>query len=416
MRDRKIRIVITSALVAAVLLLSFLGVALAADPTADASRTIDPKVAVRGQEVEITVEFENLLNVTKAFALKEVIPGGWGFTRGVDNATFKAGPPPEWAWLEGVGAGDTRTVTYTLTIPIDAEAGNYTIVGTVTGASVENPVGGDTTITVTVSHNLTISSTAGGNVTTPGEGTFTYGQGTVVDLVASPDSGYRFVSWTGDVGTVNNTTAASTTITMNGNYSITANFEAAPPPVYPTVTTKAASGVTTSAATLNMNYTVGGYSSVDVRFAYKKSADSAWINTAWVSKSASGTYAAPLTGLTSSTKYDFKAQLKYDSTVIEGTTLQFTTSTLPPSGGGCFIATAAYGTPTAEEIDVLREFRDDVLLKSTAGSQFVALYYEFSPPIADFIAGHEFLRTLVRELLIDPIVWVIEATGNMWRN
>jgi len=135
-----------------------------------------------------------------------------------------------------------------------------------------------------------------------------------------------------------------------------------------------------------------------------------------VSKSASGTHVAPLSGLTSSTKYDFKAQLKYDTTVIEGTPLQFTTSTLPPSGGGCFIATAAYGTPTAEEIDVLREFRDVVLLKSTIGSEFVTLYYRFGPPVAEFIAGHELLRTLVRELLIDPIVWVVEATGDIWRN
>jgi len=82
----------------------------------------------------------------------------------------------------------------------------------------------------------------------------------------------------------------------------------------------------------------------------------------------------------------------------------------------CFIATAAYGTPTAEQIDVLREFRDVVLLVSTAGSQFVALYYRISPPIADFIARSDLLRTLVRELLVDPVVWIVEATGDIWRN
>jgi hypothetical protein len=82
----------------------------------------------------------------------------------------------------------------------------------------------------------------------------------------------------------------------------------------------------------------------------------------------------------------------------------------------CFIATAAYGTPDAKQINVLREFRDVVLLKNTVGSKFVSLYYRLSPPIADFIAGNELLRTLVRELLIDPIVWVVEATGDMWRN
>jgi hypothetical protein len=82
----------------------------------------------------------------------------------------------------------------------------------------------------------------------------------------------------------------------------------------------------------------------------------------------------------------------------------------------CFIATAAYGTATAEQIDVLRDFRDVVLLKSNAGSQFVALYYQFSPAIADYIARSDLLRTFVRELLIDPIVWTVEATGDIWRN
>jgi hypothetical protein len=84
-------------------------------------------------------------------------------------------------------------------------------------------------------------------------------------------------------------------------------------------------------------------------------------------------------------------------------------------GGGCFIATAVYGSPTAEQLNVLREFRDAVLLESTAGSQLVSLYYKLSPPVADFISGNSFLRTLVRELLVDPVVWMVEATGGIWR-
>ena len=88
----------------------------------------------------------------------------------------------------------------------------------------------------------------------------------------------------------------------------------------------------------------------------------------------------------------------------------------PPPSGGCFIATAAYGTPTAGQLDVLREFRDVVLLNSTLGSRFVDLYYQVSPPIAEFISEHDVVRTLVRELLIDPIVWLVEATGGIWRN
>lgn len=71
---------------------------------------------------------------------------------------------------------------------------------------------------------LSVSSTAGGSVRSPGEGTFILEEGTVVDLVAMADSGYVFVEWTGDTDTIANVNAASTTITMNGDYIITATF------------------------------------------------------------------------------------------------------------------------------------------------------------------------------------------------
>jgi uncharacterized repeat protein (TIGR02543 family) len=83
---------------------------------------------------------------------------------------------------------------------------------------------------------------------------------------------------------------------------------------------------------------------------------------------------------------------------------------------GCFIATAAYGDPSAEQLDVLRGFRDGVLLESAAGSQFVDLYYRLSPPVADCMSGNSFLRTLVRKLLVDPVMWVVGATGDLWRD
>jgi len=245
-----------------------------------------------------------------------------------------------------------------------------------------------------------------------------YAEGAKVSIKAEAAEGYEFVNWTAPAGGFDDASAAETVFTMPAqNVTVTANFEEIPPsPVYPTVITKAATDITTNSATLNMNYTVGDFSPMQVCFAYKtKSAGSVcWVSIGCVSKEVDGTYTAPLTGLRYRTKYEFKAQLKYSDTVIEGNTLEFTTGT-PPSQG-CFIATAAYGTPAAEQIDVLREFRDSVLLESIAGSQFVALYYQLSPPVADFISESSFLRTLVRELLVDPIVWVVEATGNIWQN
>ena len=75
-----------------------------------------------------------------------------------------------------------------------------------------------------IQHQLTIASTDGGSVITPGEGTFTYNEGKVVRLVARSALGYAFVGWSGDVATINTVNSFSTTITINGDYSIAANF------------------------------------------------------------------------------------------------------------------------------------------------------------------------------------------------
>ncbi|MFC1952747.1 carboxypeptidase regulatory-like domain-containing protein [Chloroflexota bacterium] len=83
---------------------------------------------------------------------------------------------------------------------------------------------------------------------------------------------------------------------------------------------------------------------------------------------------------------------------------------------GCFIATAAYGTDTVEEIEILRDFRDDVLLNNKLGTEFVYLYYQHSPPIANFISQHEVLRTIVREGMVDPIVALVNWSRNLWSN
>ncbi len=74
-------------------------------------------------------------------------------------------------------------------------------------------------------HSLSLSSTAGGSVTVPGEGMFLRETATVLDLVAEADLRYRFVRWTGDVDTVGNVYDAATNITIEDSYSVTANFE-----------------------------------------------------------------------------------------------------------------------------------------------------------------------------------------------
>ncbi|MBI5742046.1 MAG: hypothetical protein HZA16_15180 [Nitrospirae bacterium] len=76
-------------------------------------------------------------------------------------------------------------------------------------------------------------------------------------------------------------------------------------------------------------------------------------------------------------------------------------------GGGCFIATAAYGSYLAEEVRVLRKFRDTRLLTNSAGKMFVRYYYEFSPPVADYISRHAALRTAAR-FMLTPVVFAVK--------
>ena len=177
-----------------------------------------------------------------------------------------------------------------------------------TGVAVSENVRFDPWLTAYL-YTLTISSTNGGSVILPGEGTFTYDAGTEVFLVANAGGPYWFYEWTGDVSTIDDVKAITTNITLEDDCCITAEFK--------------------------------GF---------------------WE----------------------------------------------------CFIATAAYGTDTAREINILREFRDTVLLPDSLGAKFVSLYYKISPPIADFIAQHEFLRTAVKVGFVDPIVRILSWTHGLW--
>lgn len=67
----------------------------------------------------------------------------------------------------------------------------------------------------------------------------------------------------------------------------------------------------------------------------------------------------------------------------------------------CFIATAAYGHPLADEIHILRKWRDNTLSKSLLGRNFLFFYYRISPPLAQVVSKSLMARSVVR--------WVISA-------
>ncbi|MGA9350288.1 MAG: CFI-box-CTERM domain-containing protein [Anaerolineae bacterium] len=245
------------------------------------------------------------------------------------------------------------------------------------------------------SYSLTMAvSPAGTGTATDMTNTSPYAAGVAVSIKAVPAAGYRFVNWTAPAGSFN-ASAATTTFTMPAQaVTVTAHFEEGAPEYTLTMAASPIMGGTAT-ATGTSPYEAGEVVNIQAVAA----SDYEFVR--WTAPAGS------LNASAATTTFTMPGQ---DVTVTA--TFQLT----PTNGGGCFIATAAYGSPTAEQLDVLREFRDVVLLESTVGSQFVALYYRLSPPIADLISGSSFLRTLVRELLVDPVVWVVGATGDIWRN
>ena len=71
----------------------------------------------------------------------------------------------------------------------------------------------------------------------------------------------------------------------------------------------------------------------------------------------------------------------------------------PSSSGGCFIATAAFGSPMAGEVKILRQFRDSYLLTNNFGRQFVAWYYRNGPAAASYIEAKPFAKAAVQAAL-----------------
>lgn len=84
----------------------------------------------------------------------------------------------------------------------------------------------------------------------------------------------------------------------------------------------------------------------------------------------------------------------------------------------CVIATATYGSELSPKVQVLRSFRDEVVMSSFAGRQFMKafnrFYYGWSTPIAMFLEEHDSIRGLFKVLLY-PLIEILDAVNRVYR-
>ena len=76
---------------------------------------------------------------------------------------------------------------------------------------------------------------------------------------------------------------------------------------------------------------------------------------------------------------------------------------VPPEGGGCLIATAAFGSEMAPQVQFLREIRDGTVMSTESGTAFMTgfnqFYYSFSPQIADYERENPVFKEAVKVTL-----------------
>ena len=301
---------------------------------------------------------------------------------------------------------------------------------------------------IIVKYDLTISGDTGGTIS-PSPGTYTYPAGTEVTITATPDTNYRFSGWTGDVpeGHENDNPI---TIIMDSNKSVKANFirqytltitagtggTTNPPPSTHTYDVGADVAIT---ATPESGYRFGSWTGdvpsghendnpVTITMDSDKSIEANFIRqyiltiaagTGGRTDPSQGSYICDV-GTQVSVRAIPNSRYRFNSwsgdasgttnpiTITMGSDKSVTanfTKEEEKKKGGCFIATAAYGSPLHSYVRILRDFRDKYLMPSRLGRALVDIYYKYSPSVADFIVKHKVLKVAVRFSLLPVIIF-----------
>ena len=101
--------------------------------------------------------------------------------------------------------------------------------------------------------------------------------------------------------------------------------------------------------------------------------------------------------------------------IVVGKSLDQPTNQTEEEGGGCLIATAAYGSEMAPQVQMLREIRDNQLMNTESGTAFMGafnnVYYSFSPVIADYERENPYFKETVK-IAIAPMLSSLSIMEN----
>jgi len=237
-----------------------------------------------------------------------------------------------------------------------------------------------------------------------------YSYGTNVTLTAAADSGSAFYGWSGDC-----TGTSTCQVTIDAVKNVSASFLTQDTPAL--ITSKKGTGkgkIKSTSAMLASS--VATTSSIDCGDVCVQQFENATKITLTAEPESGSTFAG-WEGACSGTG-TCVVTVNAATTVTATFTLQASSASSASSvgvdggggGGGCFIATAAYGSYLDSRVIVLREFRDNILLKNYFGRMFVKFYYAKSPAIAYEIGNVTALKVITR-VLLTPVIYAIEYSN-----